>query len=193
MRIASEKARIRKVALARRRVAKSDATAEREANAQLDRVLESIGRFKMLAGYLPIGTEISPISTMTSVLNRGARVCVPVVEKEDSPLLFRDWSTRSTLVNARFGTVIPESGETVVPDVVIVPLVAFDGSCHRLGYGGGFYDRTLELLRKDAQTIRSSVFAIGLAFAAQRFPTIPHNAHDQQLDSIVTESYLESP
>ena len=94
------------------------------------------------------------------------------------------------LIRNAFGTSIPESGDLVEPDSLIVPVVAFDSACTRLGYGGGFYDRTLQILRaKRAQTDRPLV-AVGFAHSVQEHPAIPRDAHDQRLDAIVTEAGL---
>jgi 5-formyltetrahydrofolate cyclo-ligase len=140
---------------------------------------------RMVAGYRPIRTEMDPTAAMVAC---GAPLCLPVVEGEGLPLGFRRWLPGEALVPGAFGAAIPATGETVIPDLLIVPLVAFDRAGHRLGYGGGFYDRTLAKLRA-----AGPVFAIGLAYAAQEIPLAPREATDMALDLIVTETEVIVP
>ncbi|WP_128254513.1 5-formyltetrahydrofolate cyclo-ligase [Falsirhodobacter deserti] len=137
---------------------------------------------KVLAGYLPIRTEIDPRPAMAA---HDGPVCVPVIEAAAHPLRFRVWRPDAELVPGTFGIDIPAKGEWLEPDIVILPLVAFDASGFRLGYGGGFYDRTLEMLRA-----RRPVLAVGFAFAAQELPAVPVEPTDQPLDAIITERGL---
>lgn len=135
---------------------------------------------KLLAGYMPIRTEVSPVPVMAAW---DGPVGVPVIRGEDQPLDFHIWTAHEPMVDGPFGAMVPASARPMRPDVVIVPLVAFDGTGLRLGYGGGFYDRTLERLRAEGPT-----FAIGLAYAAQECPELPRERTDQRLDGIVTEN-----
>lgn len=98
-------------------------------------------------------------------------------------MVFRDWSPEAPLEEGAFGVMVPAGGREVVPDLLIVPLLAFDARGYRLGYGGGFYDRTLEVLRRDGQ-----VRAVGFAYSAQFQPDLPLEPTDQPLDEIVTET-----
>lgn len=135
---------------------------------------------KVLAGYMPMRSEIDPLPAMS---DWAGPVCVPVVVERAAPLRFRRWTPEARMVPGNFGALIPESGDWLVPEVLIVPLVAFDRRGGRLGYGGGFYDRTLQALRA-----HGPVAAIGFAFAAQEVPDVPTEPTDQPLDLIVTES-----
>lgn len=137
---------------------------------------------KVLAGYLPLRTEIDPRPAMAA---HTGPVCVPVVEAAGHPLRFRDWTHGAALEPGPFGTRNPATGTWRVPDIVILPLVAFDANGFRLGYGGGFYDRTLERLRA-----QGPVLAVGFAFAAQELPAVPVEPTDQPLDAIITERGL---
>ncbi|WP_415234630.1 5-formyltetrahydrofolate cyclo-ligase [Pseudorhodobacter sp.] len=134
---------------------------------------------KVLAGYMPMRTEIDPLPAMAA--HQGV-VCVPVIVGQGQALRFREWSPGCVMVPGEFGALIPAEGGWVEPEVLIVPLVGFDGRGYRLGYGGGFYDRTLEGLRA-----RGPVLAVGFAFSAQEMPEVPIEATDQRLDVIVTE------
>ncbi len=137
-------------------------------------------RGKVLAGYMPMRTEIDPLAAMAA--HQGP-VGVPVILGPGQALRFREWSPGCAMEEGAFKAYIPVEGAWVEPEVVIVPLVAFDARGFRLGYGGGFYDRTLEGLRAKRPTI-----AVGFAFDAQEMPEVPIEDTDQKLDFIVTES-----
>lgn len=142
-------------------------------------------RGRALSGYLPMQSEIDPLPAMAA--HRGP-VGVPVTPKRGLPLSFREWSPDCVLVDGGFGTRIPAEGNWVVPEVLIVPLVAFDRRGGRLGYGGGFYDRTLAMLRAAGPTL-----AVGYAWGAQEDDELPLEPTDQPLDLIVTEAEVIRP
>lgn len=135
---------------------------------------------KILSGYMPMRTEIDPLPAMAG---HAGPVCVPVIMGKGKPLQFRQWWPGCEMVAGEFGAMIPAGGDWLEPEVLIVPLLAFDTRGYRLGYGGGFYDRTLQALRA-----RGPRFAIGFAFAAQEVPDVPIDATDERLDMIVTEA-----
>lgn len=135
---------------------------------------------KALAGYMAMRTEIDPLAAMAA--HRGP-VGVPVILGPATPLKFREWTPGCAMMEGDFRAYIPVDGAWIDPQVVIVPLVGFDARGYRLGYGGGFYDRTLAGLRA-----RHDVLAVGFAFDAQELPEVPIDAYDQRLDVIVTES-----
>lgn len=139
-------------------------------------------RDTVIAGYMPIRTEADPLPAMTD-LAQSNRLCVPVIAGQGLPLKFRAWHPDAAMIEGPFGARVPAEGGWLVPQVLIVPLVAFDRCGNRLGYGGGFYDRTLEALRA-----KGSVTALGLAYAAQELPDLPLEPTDQPLDGIVTEA-----
>ena len=134
---------------------------------------------KVLSGYMPMRTEIDPLPAMAA--HQGT-VGVPVIMAKSTPLRFREWSPGCKLVEGAFKAMIPEEGAWVEPEVLIVPLLAWDRRGFRLGYGGGFYDRTLAGLRA-----RGPVLAVGFAFAAQEVEAVPTDEFDQRLDAVVTE------
>jgi 5-formyltetrahydrofolate cyclo-ligase len=136
-------------------------------------------RGRVLSGYMPMRTEIDPLPAMAA--HQGP-VGVPVIVAKATPLRFREWSPGCPMVEGAFKAMIPEEGAWVEPEVLIVPMLAFDARGYRLGYGGGFYDRTLEGLRA-----RGPVLAVGFAFAAQEVAEVPTDEFDQRLDAVVTE------
>lgn len=177
--LALRKAHARKAAFAVRKAA--FATGQGRAAENLSEVLAD-HRGKVLSGYMPMRTEIDPLPAMAAHAAAGGRVCVPVIPGKAVPLAFREWSPDCALEEGPFGARVPAAGDWLEPQVLIVPLLSFDRQLFRLGYGGGYYDRTLEGLRA-----RGPVTAIGYAFAAQEVAEVPIEATDQPLDLIVTE------
>ena len=172
----------RKAAFARRK----DAHAMGQGTAaHLSQILAGY-RGVSLAGYMAMRTEIDPTAAMEEACAHG-QVGVPVILGAGQPLKFRAWTPGCKMVPGEFGAEIPESGGWIEPEIVIVPLVAYDLNGGRLGYGGGFYDRTLEKLRAKRATL-----AIGFAYAAQRADNLPLEPTDQPLDMIVTEQGIIS-
>ncbi len=135
-----------------------------------------------LSGYMPIRTEIDPLPAMAEASAYGP-VGVPVIQAAGQPLKFSRWTPEGAMKDGPFGAKVPEVDDYFEPEILIVPLVAFDAQGGRLGYGGGFYDRTLEGLRAKRPTL-----AIGFAFDAQEADGLPLEATDQPLDMVVTES-----
>ena len=141
---------------------------------------------RVLAGYWPMRGEADPRPAMAA---HAGPLCLPVVQGRARPLIFRAWAPGDPLEPGPLGTDHPaESAAELRPDVLIVPLAGFDRSGHRLGYGGGYYDRTLEALRA-----QGPVTAIGLAFAVQELPDLPAGPFDQPLDLLVTEAETIRP
>lgn len=176
--VAALKAEARRKGLARRREAHE--AADGGEAALLSSVLEGY-RGVPLAGYMAMRTEIDPTPAMAEAARHGP-VGVPVILGQGVPLSFRSWTPDSRMVTGEFGAAIPSEGVEIIPRLLIVPLVAFTRAGARLGYGGGFYDRTLELLRASAPTL-----AVGFAYAAQVTDALPVEPTDQPLDLIVTE------
>ena len=131
-----------------------------------------------------VRSELDPRPAMSSLADAGWRLALPVVVAANSPLLFRAYCFGDTLVKGRFDTEVPgDDKDELVPNLLLVPLLAFDRRGYRLGYGGGFYDRSLTLLRENGP-----VLAVGLAFQEQEVEQVPTDAMDQRLDWIVTQS-----
>ena len=155
------------------------------------RLLESLAipAEAAVSGYWPLRDELGPRPSLSALAARGQRLCLPVVVEAGAALAFRAWRPDTPLEPAAFGTEVPGPDCPVVePDVLLVPLLAFDRRGYRLGYGGGFYDRTLAALRG-----RRPVVAVGLAFAAQEVAEVPVEAGDEALDRIVTDREVLVP
>lgn len=136
-----------------------------------------------VSGFLPIGSEIDVRPLLSGFLKRGVEICLPVVVGTELPLVFRRWREGDPMIEEAFGTRAPRpEAPEVEPDLLLVPMLAFDRAGFRLGYGGGFYDRTLERLRAV-----KPVMAVGVAFAGQEVAYVPHDTLDQPLDWVVTE------
>ncbi|WP_299964263.1 5-formyltetrahydrofolate cyclo-ligase [uncultured Roseobacter sp.] len=135
-----------------------------------------------LSGYVPIRTEIDPLPAMAEAAAHGP-VGIPVIDGAGQPLRFARWQPGMALIDGPFGAQIPQTPDWMEPEILILPLVAFDAHGVRLGYGGGFYDRTLDRLRA-----RRATLAVGFAYAAQEAQRLPQEPTDQPLDYIVTEA-----
>ncbi|MEM9049285.1 MAG: 5-formyltetrahydrofolate cyclo-ligase [Pseudomonadota bacterium] len=182
--LAARKAVLRKAAYARRKQAHTEADhAGPAATARLVSLLRSRSDLGIVAGYLPIRTEIDPRPAMTALSEDGRKICVPIVEGRAQPLGFRRWTPGAALQEGAFGAMVPLAGEACVPTTLIVPLLAFDAGCGRLGYGGGYYDRTLATLARNGP-----VFSVGFAYAAQEVDALPLAATDIRLDAVVTDA-----
>jgi 5-formyltetrahydrofolate cyclo-ligase len=144
-----------------------------------------IAKGAVVSFYWPMGDEGDPRALANALATRGHTLALPVVVAKKSPLHFRAWRDGDALVVHPFGMhEPPESAPRVMPDALLVPLLAFDAKGTRLGYGGGFYDRTLHAL--------SAKRAIGVAFAGQELETLPCHEHDHPLDAVVTEKGVRS-
>jgi 5-formyltetrahydrofolate cyclo-ligase len=140
----------------------------------------------IVAGYAPIRSEIDPMQLMQAFAARGAALAMPVISARNVSLVFRRWTPGDALVRGAFGISEPSAtASEVVPDIVLVPLAAFDRVGHRIGYGAGYYDRTLAWLRQ-----HKTIIAIGLAFGVQEIPQVPALSHDVRLDYVLTEADL---
>jgi 5-formyltetrahydrofolate cyclo-ligase len=158
---------------------------ESAARAILDHFLADVPRTSgaSVAGYFPIRSEADPVPLMVELATLGHTCALPRVMKAESPLRFFRWAPGSETEEGAFGTrVPPKKSEEILPDILLVPLVAFDLAGARLGYGGGFYDRTLRDLRAKRPCI-----AVGIAYSAQEQDSLPHDMYDEPLDWVVTE------
>ena len=141
---------------------------------------------KNVAFYYPINTEVDPFPIIHLLKKKSLKHCLPVICKLNAPLIFREWKKDTKLINSNFGAKIPSTGNEIIPDLILVPLLAYDDNGSRLGYGGGFYDRTLYNLRKN---FKKKIIAMGLAYSSQKYNgLLPLEKTDEKLDAILTEN-----
>jgi 5-formyltetrahydrofolate cyclo-ligase len=173
---------------------KRDALAEQTPGAG-DRMAEHARRIldlspvagPVVSGYLAIGSELDPAMIMVRLTELGLVTALPVMKNKGTPLEFRAWKPGAPLVDRMWGIREPGAECPVVePDILLVPLLLVDRDGNRLGYGGGFYDRTLNRLRQSKKTV-----AIGVAYPSQRVDAVPHEDYDERLDYLLTPLGLE--
>lgn len=134
----------------------------------------------VLAGYVALGSEADPSRLLVQAHDQGCAIALPHVTSKSSPMRFLRWTPGDDLVEGPFGLMQPDAqAESVRPDVLLVPLVAFDDQMMRLGQGAGHYDRALSVLENS--------FAVGLAWSIQHAPDLPHDPWDMPLDAVLTE------
>ncbi|TWB53658.1 5,10-methenyltetrahydrofolate synthetase [Rhizobium sp. ERR 922] len=146
----------------------------------LDQIVTDIDG-KHISLFWPFSGEPDLRGWMAALTARGADCLLPVVVAKAEPLIFRSWKTGERLERGVWNIPVPAEGRQAVPDIVIAPLVGFDPACYRLGYGGGFFDRTLAALERKP-------LVIGVGFESQRIDTIRPLAHDIPMDVIVTQA-----
>ena len=144
----------------------------------------------IVAGYWPIKSEIDPVPLMAALADAGYQTALPSTPKPGEPLVFHLWQPGDALMDGLYGTSEPpQSAPVCQPDCLLVPMLAFDAGFFRLGYGGGFYDRSLEAIRKD----KPDVIAVGIAYPEQEVASVPTGPHDARLDAILTPYGLLHP
>jgi len=137
--------------------------------------------FKIVGGYYPTNYEIGDLEILNYFFKKGYTISLPKIKKK-SLMEFYEWSKNDPLLINKYGIPEPVKAKRVYPDILFVPLVAFDKELNRLGYGGGFYDRYIQKISRFKKIAK-----VGLAFSFQKLKTIPTNKHDKKLDIIITE------
>jgi 5-formyltetrahydrofolate cyclo-ligase len=178
-----KKSDLRRSALARRDALPAEARAAAAETAAAQRLPLDIRPGAVVAGYSPIRSEFSPLPLMRKLAAMGAKLALPVVVARGRPLAMRLWDFGHPLARGVWGIrqPLPEAPE-VEPDILLVPLAAFDRRGHRIGYGAGYYDMTINALRAT-----KPVVAVGTAFATQEVPEVPVTPRDARLDLVLTE------
>ena len=138
----------------------------------------------IVSGFFAIRDEIDPAPLLGRLAARGHPLCLPVMQGKDQPLVFRAWAPGDDMASATWGIAEPlPSRSEYQPDVVLVPLLAFDAQGYRLGYGGGFYDRSLQRLRK-----LKPIVAVGIGYDELKIDEVPHLDYDEPVDWVLTPS-----
>lgn len=196
MTIAQEKQALRPVAAASR-CALHRSTGAQAAENLLSVLLAAVDlpTGMRVAGFWPVRDEIDTRPLLAGLHARALECLLPVVVGQEQPLLFRRWRPEMVMVTGAFRIPEPpQDSPDLEPELLLVPLLAFDANGYRLGYGGGFYDRTLAGLRaRAAQQGRTAPLAIGVGFSGQRLDKVPHDRLDEPLDGILTERSLMLP
>ena len=137
----------------------------------------------IVSGFMPMKTEINPLPLLRKLAAAGAQLALPAIAGRGKPLIMRAWQVGGPLKAGQWGIREPMADAAkVAPDILIVPLACFDRAGHRIGYGAGYYDMTINALRA-----KKKVVAIGIAFAAQEIPRVPATERDERLDLVLTE------
>src|SRR5690349_22825286 len=146
--------------------------------------LLAIASGMIVSGFMPLKSEINPLPLMRKLADAGARLALPVVAGRGQPLIMRSWQWGEPLVPGVWGIrEPPPTAPELQPDILLVPLLAFDRNGHRLGYGACYYDLTIAQLRA-----KKPIAAVGIAFAAQEIESVPRTAFDARLDLVLTEN-----
>jgi 5-formyltetrahydrofolate cyclo-ligase len=186
LRAGQSKGDLRAVALAARDALSSEQRAAAAQAAAARGLPFEIVSGTVVSGYSPIRSEIDPVPLMRALAAQGVRLALPAVMARGKSLAFRAWSPNDRLMLGPLGILEPSpAAAELIPDIMLVPLAAFDRAGHRIGYGAGHYDFTLAHLRKG-----KAITAIGLAFAAQEIAAVPALAHDVALDYVLTETQV---
>ena len=181
--VSQTKSDLRREMIARRDALPADARSE-AAEVIAARIFPlSIPAGATVSGFMPMKTEINPLPLMKKLADAGVQLALPVTGRRGQPLTMRAWTWGEPLASGVWGIREPKpEAPQVDPDILLVPLLAFDRAGRRLGYGGGFYDLTLAQFRS-----RKAVIAVGLAFAAQEIASVPTTPRDATLDLVLTE------
>jgi 5-formyltetrahydrofolate cyclo-ligase len=181
--ISNAKATLRAAALARRDALPADARAAAAQAIAARAFPVKVAAGSIVAGFSPMRSEINPVPLMRKLSDAGAQLALPVVQGRGKPLIMRAWHFGAPLKAGQWGIREPTAdAPEVAPDILIVPLAAFDRHGHRIGYGAGYYDLTINALRA-----KKKVVAVGIAYAAQEIERVPATERDARLDLVLTE------
>jgi len=177
-----------KVSLRTAALAKRDALPAAERQAAAERIAArglpvEVMPGTIVSGFMPMKTEVNPLPLLRKLADAGAQLALPAIAGRGKPLIMRAWMFGGPLNAGQWGIREPTAeAPEVAPDILIVPLAAFDRAGHRIGYGAGYYDMTINALRA-----KKKVAAIGIGFAAQEIPRVPATERDARLDLVLTE------
>jgi 5-formyltetrahydrofolate cyclo-ligase len=181
--ISNEKAELRVAAQARRDALPADVRKAAAETIAAQKFPLAIALGTLISGFMPLKSEINPLPLIQQLAEAGARLALPAIAGRGKPLIMRAWEFGAPLDRGQWGIREPKAdAPEVEPDILLVPLLAFDRAGYRIGYGAGYYDMTIHRLRA-----LKPVTAVGIAFAAQEVPKIPTTPRDERLDLVLTE------
>ena len=159
----------------------------------LDNILSDDNNITIVGLYYPILNEISPLEFVKYFQANEIMIALPVVNLDTQTMLYIKWDTKKKLKKGILGNMEPTSTKNIVmPEILIVPMLLFDRELHRLGYGGGYYDKAICKLKKKFDEEEKKFISIGLAYSEQETISIPYENHDERLDFIITEKEIIS-
>ena len=162
-------------------------------NSCLDRVFSIEYTIKEVGLYYPISNEISPLVFIKYFKDNNIITSLPVVDSNSNSMVFKKWFKKEKLQKSHIGTYEPlRTNKTILPQIIVVPMLMFDRKLNRLGYGGGYYDKSILNLKRYFNKKQKNFITIGLAYSEQETRSIPYESHDQKLDFIVTEKEILS-
>ena len=159
----------------------------------LDEVFSIENTIKEVGLYYPVFNEISPLLFIEYFKDNDITTALPVVDSNSSSMVFKKWFKKEKLQKSHIGTYEPlRTNKTILPQIIVVPMLMFDRKLNRLGYGAGYYDKLISTLKRYFDKKQKNFITIGLAYSEQETKTIPYESHDQRLDFIVTEKEILS-
>ena len=162
-------------------------------NSCLDRVFSVENTIREVGLYYPISNEISPLVFIKYFKDNNITTSLPVVDRNSNSMVFKKWFKKEKLQKSHIGTYEPlRTNKTILPQIIVVPMLMFDRKLNRLGYGAGYYDKSISTLKRYFDKKQKNFITIGLAYSEQETKTIPYESHDQRLDFIVTEKEILS-
>ena len=160
-------------------------------NSCLDRVFSIENTIKEVGLYYPIFNEISPLVFIKYFKDNNITTSLPVVDSNSNSMVFKKWFKKEKLQKSHLGTYEPlRTNKTIFPQIIVVPMLMFDRKLNRLGYGAGYYDKSISTLKGYFNKKQKNFITIGLAYSEQETKSIPYESHDQKLDFIVTEKEI---
>ena len=147
-------------------------------------IKKNISKKKIIGVYYPVNFEVDILKFLNKLKNKNIQLSLPVIKK-NSEMDFYTWSNTDLLKLNKYGIPEPEQIKKVIPDILLVPIVAFDNRLYRIGYGGGYYDRYINKFSS-----KKNLLKIGIAYSCQKINRVPANNYDKKLDIIITEKYI---
>jgi 5-formyltetrahydrofolate cyclo-ligase len=177
------KSNIRKDTLKKRKIKNSN-----NIKLNFNDILNLVNKLKIkrcsIGGYFPVNYEVDDFDILKRFKKMNYEISLPVIKK-NYQMDFFSWSFNEPLIINKYGIPEPEQKKLIIPDIILVPMVAFDKNLNRLGYGGGYYDRLIEKISK-----KKKLITIGLALSIQKIKKLPVGKYDKKLDYIVTDKYI---